>query len=151
MIQGADIPDIVRVIQFGAPSSLTVWIQRAGRAGRSPDIDAFAVMFVESSAFTVQNARKTQGHQGAGARPPVRKDPEKASGDSEDINLKEGQEYKKKIEKSLRDWLTAEGCRREVSDTFFNNPERNYGRPVRCFQCLCSTRKYSRNSARVLL
>jgi Lhr-like helicase len=31
--QGADIPDIKKVIQFGVPSSLSVWIQRAGRAG----------------------------------------------------------------------------------------------------------------------
>ncbi|KAH6885558.1 P-loop containing nucleoside triphosphate hydrolase protein [Coprinopsis sp. MPI-PUGE-AT-0042] len=35
---GADIPDIKQMIQLGVPSSLSVWIQRAGRAGRSPEI-----------------------------------------------------------------------------------------------------------------
>ncbi|KDQ56802.1 hypothetical protein JAAARDRAFT_59046 [Jaapia argillacea MUCL 33604] len=37
---GADIPDVEQVIQFGVPSSLSVWLQCAGRAGRSPDIQA---------------------------------------------------------------------------------------------------------------
>jgi len=49
--QGADIPDIEQVIQFGVPSSLLVWIQRAGRAGRSPNINAQAILMVEKSMF----------------------------------------------------------------------------------------------------
>ncbi|KAH7921723.1 P-loop containing nucleoside triphosphate hydrolase protein, partial [Leucogyrophana mollusca] len=45
---GADIPDIELVIQFCIPSSLEVWAQRAGRAGRSPNIQARAVLLAES-------------------------------------------------------------------------------------------------------
>ncbi|KIJ06460.1 hypothetical protein PAXINDRAFT_49347, partial [Paxillus involutus ATCC 200175] len=44
---GADIPDIKAVIQFGVPASLEVWTQRAGRAGRTPDLQACATLLVE--------------------------------------------------------------------------------------------------------
>ncbi|KAJ3483954.1 hypothetical protein NLJ89_g12020 [Agrocybe chaxingu] len=55
---GADIPDIEQVIQFGVPSSLSVWIQRAGRAGRSPHIKARAILLYEKSMFETQKTRK---------------------------------------------------------------------------------------------
>ncbi|KAJ7635918.1 hypothetical protein B0H17DRAFT_902354, partial [Mycena rosella] len=48
---GAGIPDIKLIIQFGVPSSLAVWTQRAGRAGRSPDLRTCAIMLVERSMF----------------------------------------------------------------------------------------------------
>ncbi|KDR81905.1 hypothetical protein GALMADRAFT_59401 [Galerina marginata CBS 339.88] len=35
---------ILQVIQFGIPPSLTVWIQRAGRAGRNPSLQARALL-----------------------------------------------------------------------------------------------------------
>jgi superfamily II DNA or RNA helicase len=50
-IQGADIPDIELIIQFGVPVSLSVWSQPAGRAGRSPHIKAQAVLLVERLMF----------------------------------------------------------------------------------------------------
>ncbi|KAJ3497511.1 hypothetical protein NLJ89_g10341 [Agrocybe chaxingu] len=55
---GADIPDIEQVIQFGVPPSLSVWVQRAGRAGRSPNIKARAILLYEKSIFETQKARK---------------------------------------------------------------------------------------------
>ena len=77
---------------------------------------------VEKSAFKVQRARTRQS-SGKGAKPGVLKYPEK-SADAAD--LEEGQEYQKKVEKALRlrDWLMAEGCRRDVTDAFFHNPKR---------------------------
>ncbi|KAF6746517.1 P-loop containing nucleoside triphosphate hydrolase protein, partial [Ephemerocybe angulata] len=53
---GADIPDIVQVIQLGVPTSLSVWVQRAGRAGRSPSIQAQAILLVEKSVFKRKKA-----------------------------------------------------------------------------------------------
>ncbi len=38
--------DIEVVIQFGVPCSLSVFKQRIGRAGRSPDIQARAILLV---------------------------------------------------------------------------------------------------------
>lgn len=49
--QGLDIPDITLAVQFGVPMSLSVWLQRAGRAGRSPHVQARAILLVESSAL----------------------------------------------------------------------------------------------------
>lgn len=64
--QGADIPDIEVVIQFGVPCSLSVFKQRIGRAGRSPDIQARAILLVEEKMFARQKRRrkkKTDGWQ----------------------------------------------------------------------------------------
>ncbi|TFY64233.1 hypothetical protein EVJ58_g2763 [Rhodofomes roseus] len=107
---GADIPDIERVVQFGVPSSLTVWIQRAGRAGRSPDIEAIAILLVEKSAFQlIAKRRKKRApdkvrHAG-GLDPPE-------------------QTYKMNVEAAIRAWLETKECRRGVVDEYFNNPPR---------------------------
>ncbi|EEB98849.1 hypothetical protein MPER_01577, partial [Moniliophthora perniciosa FA553] len=44
---GADIPDIQLAVQFGVPSSLSVFKQRIGRAGRDPTLKSRAVFLVE--------------------------------------------------------------------------------------------------------
>ncbi|KAH9910594.1 hypothetical protein B0H21DRAFT_704954, partial [Amylocystis lapponica] len=95
---GADIADIKRIIQFGAPGSLTVWIQHAGRAGRSAEISAEAWLLVEKLAF---------------------------------------QQYRKKLEPSLRIWLEGVSCRRDAADAYFNNPPRKQGLPPEqcCDRC----------------
>ncbi|KAL0570576.1 hypothetical protein V5O48_011384, partial [Marasmius crinis-equi] len=48
---GADIPDVEVVVQFGVPSSLSVFKQQIGCAGRDPCIQAEAVLLVEVSMF----------------------------------------------------------------------------------------------------
>jgi len=54
---GMDIPDIERVVQFMLPSSLSILIQRFGRAGRSGQ-PALAILLVEATAFhTKKNMR----------------------------------------------------------------------------------------------
>ncbi|GLB45642.1 putative P-loop containing nucleoside triphosphate hydrolase protein [Lyophyllum shimeji] len=73
---GADIPDIEQVIQFGVPSSLSVWIQRAKRAGRSPDINARAILLYEQSIFERMNRkrRRRRGDEDTQAADDVRDD-----------------------------------------------------------------------------
>ncbi|EJF60637.1 P-loop containing nucleoside triphosphate hydrolase protein, partial [Dichomitus squalens LYAD-421 SS1] len=44
---GCDIPDVAKVVQFKAPNSLSTWLQRAGRAGRSASIQARAVLLIQ--------------------------------------------------------------------------------------------------------
>ncbi|KAI0073143.1 hypothetical protein K474DRAFT_1563410, partial [Panus rudis PR-1116 ss-1] len=90
--QGADIPDIEVVIQFGAPLSLNIWVQRAGRAGRNLAIQAVAYVLVEKSVF---QPKKLSTH------PQVL-----------DLADQEKVEYKKNIDDSLRQFLEVptSGC-----------------------------------------
>lgn len=55
--QGCDIPDIESVDQLGAPKSVAIWIQRAGRAGRNGVIWAVATLYFEKSAFEFMKPR----------------------------------------------------------------------------------------------
>ncbi|TBU51096.1 hypothetical protein BD310DRAFT_835348 [Dichomitus squalens] len=95
---GCDIPDVAKVVQFKAPNSLSTWLQRAGRAGRSASIQARAVLLIQPSVFQEvgRSARK----------------------DGEAIV------YKKTIEPGLRTWVEVpiEDCRRDVADEYFDNP-----------------------------
>ncbi|KAJ7196619.1 hypothetical protein GGX14DRAFT_375854, partial [Mycena pura] len=63
--QGADISDIELIIQFGVPSSLSVWIQRAGRGGRDPSLQARAILLYEKSMFMRKKKRKRKGNTAA--------------------------------------------------------------------------------------
>ena len=56
--QGVDIPDIKQVIQFGVPSSLSVWIQHAGHAGRLAEIKAHAILLYKKLVFHWQKKRR---------------------------------------------------------------------------------------------
>jgi superfamily II DNA helicase RecQ len=49
-LQGMDIPDIRRVVQFKVPGSLSEWMQHFGRAGRDHE-PAEAILLVEKSVF----------------------------------------------------------------------------------------------------
>jgi len=48
VFQGTDIPDVDDVVQFMTPEALSVWIQRAGRAGRDGR-PSRAILLVEPS------------------------------------------------------------------------------------------------------
>ncbi|KAH9916715.1 P-loop containing nucleoside triphosphate hydrolase protein [Epithele typhae] len=100
---GFDAADIWLVIQFMVPSSLEVWLQRAGRAGRGKDICARAILLVQPTVFQ---------EKGKMTRQP---------GDTV--------KYMKEIGEDLRDWITApeSECRRTVADRVFNNPPREDG------------------------
>ncbi|TEB18879.1 hypothetical protein FA13DRAFT_1605425, partial [Coprinellus micaceus] len=50
-LQGCDIPDIELIIQLGVSPSLTVWIQRAGRAARSLTLHGRAILMVKPPVF----------------------------------------------------------------------------------------------------
>ncbi|KAH7925762.1 hypothetical protein BV22DRAFT_1128801 [Leucogyrophana mollusca] len=103
--QGLDIPDIDFVVQFGLPSSLTVWLQRAGRAGRAIWICARTILLVEASMFK---------RVGVGTAA------EASDGESEEEE--EEVTYRKQVEPALREWIETKHCRRDVGDKLFNNP-----------------------------
>jgi hypothetical protein len=49
--QGCNIPNIKIVVQWKMPSSLSAFVQRAGRAARSPNLQGLAVLIVEPGAY----------------------------------------------------------------------------------------------------
>ncbi|KAJ6615041.1 hypothetical protein B0H10DRAFT_1673239, partial [Mycena sp. CBHHK59/15] len=77
---GCDIPHIEQVVQFMVPASLSIWMQRAGRAGRNILIFARAILLVQPSVFQEVAAKK-------GAEP------------TDDVT------FKKTVESGLREWI----------------------------------------------
>ena len=122
-----DIPDIVQVIQFDIPGSLTVWIQRAGRAGRASSIMGRAILLVEKSMFERQ--RKKKRHKDSNLAP-EEEGGQNEGGDGEDGEAGEDKgddeefEWRKKVEEALRRWIETEECRRIIVDEHFGNPPR---------------------------
>ncbi|KAJ7830174.1 hypothetical protein B0H14DRAFT_2247004, partial [Mycena olivaceomarginata] len=82
---GCDIPHVEQVVQFMVPGSLSIWMQRAGRAGRNILIAARAILLVQPSVFQEVAAKK-------GAEDP-------------DSVL-----FKKEVEAGLREWIETEEC-----------------------------------------
>ncbi|KAJ7274777.1 P-loop containing nucleoside triphosphate hydrolase protein [Mycena rebaudengoi] len=95
---GCDMPYIELVVQFMVPKSLSIWMQRAGRAGRTFAIFAEAILLVQPSVFQEVKSRK-------GAPIP-------------EI---EGTVYRKDVEEGLRDWIEMTECRRDIADSYFDN------------------------------
>jgi len=104
-----DIPDIAFVVQFGVPSSLSVWIQRAGRAGHSRDVQATATLLVERSVMEPLT-RRTEGEDSS------------MSESENEENERAPRTYRKNTEDGLRRLIETRGCRRDVIDEYFNNP-----------------------------
>lgn len=92
------MPHIELVMQFMVPASLSVWMQRAGRAGRSPNIQGYAVLLVQPLVFQEKHSK-------------AMKDPDKTDGIS----------YVKSIEEGLWAWIEATTCRRDMADQYFNS------------------------------
>jgi superfamily II DNA helicase RecQ len=120
----------VQVIQFGVPSSLSVCIQRAGRAGRSPDINACAILLAEKSMFQWRkkkcrkNAADDLDSESDGSQSDRDDNGEEVGGDSDKM------EWGKKVEPELRRWLETEDCRRDIADEYFNNPPPHKGQKL---------------------
>ncbi|KAH9062321.1 hypothetical protein EDB87DRAFT_1821314 [Lactarius vividus] len=83
-------------VQFMTPDSLSVWLQRAGRAGRQSGISAKAYLLVQPSVF--QEVKKKNQEGG------------------------EVMDYKKAVEDALREWVETESCPCDVVNKWFNNP-----------------------------
>ncbi|KAJ3757147.1 P-loop containing nucleoside triphosphate hydrolase protein [Lentinula raphanica] len=92
---GCDLPSIHRVVQFMVPKSLAIWLQRAGRAARSPAICGEAFLLVQPTMFQEKKS----------------KEPE--DGDSV--------VFKKDVEPGLRLWIESAGCRRDIAAEYFND------------------------------
>ena len=103
-----DIPDTTLAVQFGVPLSLTVWLQRAGRAGRSSHVQARAILLVKSSALQCVGATVAEIVDGDIGE----------NNENEEVCVA----YRKKVEPALHEWVETEDCRRDIADKFFDNP-----------------------------
>jgi superfamily II DNA/RNA helicase len=131
-LQGMDIPDIERVIQFMVPSSLSVCIQRFGRAGRSGQA-SIAILLAEQSVF--QTKKKPRSSETPATGPESETTTKIEIADDEELHMAlHGPErdseavdvnYKKKVEGGMRKWSEALVCRRMVADEYFDNPPRS--------------------------
>ncbi|KAJ7437768.1 P-loop containing nucleoside triphosphate hydrolase protein [Mycena latifolia] len=65
---GCNIPDIDVVVQWKLPASMSIWVQRAGRAGRARGSRGLAVLLVEPSAYGVDLAEGTAKTAGGRAK-----------------------------------------------------------------------------------
>ncbi|KAA1471156.1 P-loop containing nucleoside triphosphate hydrolase protein [Dentipellis sp. KUC8613] len=81
---GCDIPRIKIVAQFMVPGSLSIWLQRAGRAARQQDMQGEAYLLVQPSVFREKGKKSRQ--------------------EGDDVV------YVKTIEEGLRTWLEGEQC-----------------------------------------
>ncbi|KII93854.1 hypothetical protein PLICRDRAFT_77008, partial [Plicaturopsis crispa FD-325 SS-3] len=129
---GADIPDITRVIQFGLCKSLSIWTQRAGRAGRSPGLHATAYLLVQKSMFKRRKRKKGEAADTAVLVVDVEAESEKSDSEDSDTEKEtvrtsvapadDGKVWARKVEEPFRRWIQSPGCRRDVSDEYFNSP-----------------------------
>ncbi|KAI0073322.1 P-loop containing nucleoside triphosphate hydrolase protein [Panus rudis PR-1116 ss-1] len=164
---GADIPDIELVIQFGAPLSLDIWVQRAGRAGRIEAIQATAYILVEKAVFKLQKPRKARQakdppRSGRGSRGKASKLPLSARrptagkisvGVNSDTLHTPALEFKKKIPDSLRQFLNVpeSGCRRKFLNEYYNNPPSSTTVPMDICCDRCSDRYATEQAALIAL
>jgi len=95
--QGCDIPNVKTVVQFLVLKSLSIWLQRAGRAGCARGSQATAYLLVQPSVFQEKGKAK------------------RLPGD--DV------QYVKGIEEGLRRWIeVTDSCCQNVADDYFFNP-----------------------------
>ncbi|KAI9069772.1 P-loop containing nucleoside triphosphate hydrolase protein, partial [Trametes sanguinea] len=139
---GVDIPDIELVVQFGVPENLSIWLQRAGRAGRSPVVRARAIMLVQESV--VQEVKSKKGEVAAEESDSDFYEEEEHVEDQVETK-REKRVFKKNVEGALREWIETKGCRRAVADAYFDNPPRAHGSSCPPSLCcdLCAARATS--------
>ncbi|KAF8833591.1 hypothetical protein BDN67DRAFT_916649, partial [Paxillus ammoniavirescens] len=101
---GCDMLHIELVIEFMVPASLSIWMQRAGRVGRSPSLQACAILLVQPSVFQAKKEKKETHISEA------TKDPDKCEGSVT---------YIKEVEDGLREWLETKLCCRDVANKYF--------------------------------
>ena len=94
------------MVQFGALKSLTVWLQHVGRAGRSPTVQARAILLLKASALQAIQKKRTDNH---------------LSSEDEQDGDGETRTYRKKLDLHLREFIETKRCRWDVADKLFNN------------------------------
>jgi bloom syndrome protein len=125
--KGLDIANVHRIIEFMVPPSLSVLTQHFGRGGRSGE-PTTAILLVETSVYKLQT-RKASSKEGESSHncdeDDANNDDNEDNEDYEDnSNNIEKASYRKKLDENLRTYILASGCRRNISNNYFQNPPR---------------------------
>lgn len=106
------------------PASLSIFSQRAGRAGRSANIKARAILLAEKSMFKRKKKKRPGGKRIKRPDESSSESDENTSGSGSETESDDGKEWGKKVDENLREYISTTGCRTIVSDKYFNNPPR---------------------------
>lgn len=106
------------------PSSLSVWTQCFGHAGRSGN-PAVAILLVKPSAFQVKKAKHDKDDcniksENVDDAIDLDLNNNNLAGDPDVADV----QYRKNIESGMREWVETLTCCCEVSNRYFNNPPR---------------------------
>ena len=141
-----DIANIIRVVQYMVPSSLSVFLQRLGRAGRNKE-PAIGILLVEPSVFQTMKKKLPKGSTKDNPVKVEDIEVEIPDGDDEDNLDLTAPTNRKKVEQGMREWIETPICQREVSDSYFQNPPRTTRTFYYCiFVFLCTFIIYSIDS-----
>ncbi|KAG8944357.1 hypothetical protein FRC04_002016 [Tulasnella sp. 424] len=150
LAMGLDMDGVKYVGNYGCPSSLSVWVQRAGRAGRSTEDQVRARLIVERSVYEGGELLASEGEGVAdanldpGDEPPVDPytDAEPAEPRTHEVALHaalhseqtrnatdttqepDAKKESKKVEKDLLLFIREPVCRRALLDRVYSNPAR---------------------------
>ena len=115
------------------PTSLSVWTQRYGRAGRAGQ-DADAILLVEPSVYQLKKKKTTEGKKGEENKENEAEEEQDDDDDDADDERPDqvpashaDPKFKKRVEWGMRNWVEATECRNAVSDKYFANPCHNQG------------------------
>ena len=117
------------------PPSLSILTQHFGQGGRSGE-PIIAILLVETSVYQLQTGRASQPKEGEPSRDCDEDDAD--NNDNEDNEDDEGTfndneniekaqvspGYRKKLDENLWAYIHASGCRRDISNHYFQNPPR---------------------------
>ncbi|KAK7027844.1 bloom syndrome [Favolaschia claudopus] len=151
---GADIPDIELIIQFGVTTSPEVSVQRFGRAGRDPSLQARAVLLYEISMFQRKKKARRKGDASAATQDNDGSDSDSgtdseeegefdpANASREGIYIRDfvkepndGKVWGKNVNPIMRQYISTKHCRRDMLDLYFNNPPRKSPTGECCDNC----------------
>ena len=138
-----------RMVQLGVPPSLSIWAQRAGRAGRDKTINAEAYIVAKVSMLKTRKPTAKELSKAASAKQQnlerEQDDEEPNDGEIVDNNVGDVDEeqaevedengqlvYVKKVDPDVRKWIECEECKREFFAVYFD-----YRKPEGMFNSFC--------------
>lgn len=125
------------------PRSLSILTQHFGRGGRSGE-PTIAILLVEASVYQLQKAGQSKEGGDLGSRGNCDEDDDDNNEDNDDgegigednsnntVSEKAGPTYRKKVDETLRSYIFASECRRNISNDHFQNPPRTTRELSKC-------------------
>ncbi|KAJ3572855.1 hypothetical protein NP233_g2794 [Leucocoprinus birnbaumii] len=111
---GCNIPDIDLVIQWKLPASVSAFVQRAGRAARSPEFSGTAILLAERTVYKSSLEEVGKEEAGKGGQ----------------VTAKRGVRQSTTYPKASNDYALQHGIQRGTYDGRFDSDELSAGVPI---------------------